>query len=103
LTGGSTPYRSEPVSADSVPVSFVKNEDARLVDLGTLSAATSASHVDDRCRSYCRRDWFDNARPLFHHGRIFALLGYELVEGAYDGDRVREVRRVDFAPRAARR
>jgi hypothetical protein len=45
-------------------------------------------------------DWYGNARPLFLRGRIFALLGYELVEGQVQGGRMRELRRVSFAPRA---
>ena len=33
-----------------------------------------------------------------YDGRIFALLGYELVEGRMIGGRIREVERVNFAP-----
>ena len=29
-------------------------------------------------------DWYGNARPLFLRGRIFALLGYEIVEGGIE-------------------
>jgi hypothetical protein len=46
-------------------------------------------------------DWYGNARPLFLRGRVFALLGYELVEGTLDDGRLRELRRVTFAPRTA--
>ena len=46
-------------------------------------------------------DWYGNARPLFLRGRIFALMGYELVEGAVADERIREVRRVSYAPRPA--
>ena len=55
--------------------------------------------VDDKCRASCV-DWYGNARPLFLRGRVFALLGYEIVEGAVDTGRIREVRRVNFAPQA---
>ncbi len=48
-------------------------------------------------------DWYGNARPLFLRGRIFALLGYEIVEGAVDGGRIRETRRISYAPRRRRR
>jgi hypothetical protein len=44
-------------------------------------------------------DWYGNARPLFLRGRLFALLGYELVEGRIDEGRMLERRRIDFAPR----
>jgi hypothetical protein len=43
-------------------------------------------------------DWYGNARPIFLRGRIFALLGYELVEGAVRRDAIREVQRANFAP-----
>ena len=41
-------------------------------------------------------DWYGNTRPLFVSQRVFALMGYELVEGALSGGRIYEVRRVDF-------
>jgi hypothetical protein len=53
--------------------------------------------VNDKCRASCV-DWYGNARPLFLHGRVFALLGYELVEGQIDDGRIREVRRINYAP-----
>jgi hypothetical protein len=31
-------------------------------------------------------------------GRVFALLGYELVEGTIRGDQIAESRRMSFAP-----
>ena len=43
-------------------------------------------------------DWYGNARPIFLGGRVFALMGYELVEGALAGGRISERRRVDFSP-----
>ena len=32
------------------------------------------------------------------HGRIFALLGYELVEGRLEEGRIQEFRRINYAP-----
>ena len=52
---------------------------------------------DDGCRVSCV-DWYGNARPIFLGDRIFALMGYEIVEGRLEGDGVQEVRRADFAP-----
>ena len=60
-------------------------------------AARSDKAVDDACRASCV-DWYGNARPLFVHGRVLALLGYEIVEGALDDGRMRELRRVSYAP-----
>jgi hypothetical protein len=53
--------------------------------------------VDDDCRVSCV-DWYGNAHPLFLGGRVFALLGYELVEGAVADGRIAEVRRMDLTP-----
>jgi hypothetical protein len=39
---------------------------------------------------------------LFVGDRVFALLGYELVEGRIEGGDVRETRRVDFTPSIVR-
>jgi hypothetical protein len=44
-------------------------------------------------------DWYGNSRPIFIEDRIFALLGYELVEGKARGRSIREVRRVNFTPK----
>jgi hypothetical protein len=41
-------------------------------------------------------DWYGNARPIFYRGRIFALMGYELVEGAVDGDALGERSRTNY-------
>jgi hypothetical protein len=47
---------------------------------------------------WLNRDWYGNARPLFLRGRIFALLGYEIVEGTLTEGDVRETRRINYAP-----
>jgi hypothetical protein len=61
-----------------------------------LKARAGGALADD-CRASCI-DWYGNARPIFIGERVFALLGYELVEGGFDRDRIRERRRVDFSP-----
>jgi hypothetical protein len=76
-------------------VLFVENDALRFRDLGSLDAR--AAQRDDRCKASCV-DWYGNARPLFLGGRVFALLGYEIVEGRVAGGRVVEVRRGTFAP-----
>ena len=78
-------------------VLFLKNDALRLSPLGALGARPEAS-ADDGCRASCV-DWYGNARPLFLQNRVFALLGYEIVEGGLDGGAIREKRRVSFAPR----
>lgn len=82
---------------ESAAILFLRNESLNLGEVGKLGAQSERA-VDDRCRASCV-DWYGNARPLFVRGRVFALLGYELVEGAVDDGRMRERRRISYAPR----
>lgn len=86
---------ADPLRHGSASVLFLRNRGMRLSELGELAARPAV--VDDACAASCV-DWYGNARPLFLRGRIFALMGYELVEGAEAGGRLRETRRVSFAP-----
>jgi hypothetical protein len=83
----------------SAAIIFLRNEAFQLGVVGELDAE-SEKVVDDRCRASCV-DWYGNARPLFLRGRMFALLGYELVEGKLDQGRMIEVRRINYAPQAS--
>jgi hypothetical protein len=80
----------------SMSMLFLRNDALRLRELGELPADTAVA-PDDVCRVSCV-DWYGNARPIFLRGRVFALMGYELVEGAMEGGRIRERRRVSFSP-----
>lgn len=82
---------------ESASVLFLRNQSLNLSELGELESRPEKSS-DDGCRASCV-DWYGNARPLFMRGRIFALMGYEIVEGSLDGGRIRETRRANFAPR----
>jgi hypothetical protein len=62
--------------------------------LGSL-ASQSRGRVNDSCVVSCV-DWYGNARPIFFRGRVFALMGYELVEGTLEGGRLRETTRISF-------
>ena len=84
----------------SAGVLFLKNKKLKLEELGSLDA-TSGSPPADHCRASCV-DWYGNARPLFLKNRVFALLGYELVEGRVSAERIEELRRVSFAPGGGR-
>src|SRR5262249_8029431 len=81
---------------ESASVLFLRNDALHLSDLGALESHPNGS-PNDGCRASCV-DWYGNARPLFLHNRIFALLGYEIVEGELDRGHIREVRRTSFAP-----
>jgi len=80
---------------ESAAVFFLANGGRTFQPLGALEAHPDAA-LDDACKASCV-DWYGNARPLFFDGRVLALLGYELVEGRRRGDRIVELRRVDFA------
>jgi hypothetical protein len=79
----------------SASLLYLKNQSLNLSELGTLDA--QAGNVNDNCRASCV-DWYGNARPLFLRGRVFALMGYEIVEGRLQGGRILEANRVNFAP-----
>jgi hypothetical protein len=81
---------------DSAAILFLKNEGLNFSQMGELEARANAS-ANDGCRASCV-DWYGNARPIFVKGRIFALLGYEIVEGRLAKDRLREMRRVNYTP-----
>jgi len=77
-------------------VSYVSfDAGGRLTDSGLLRG-TSPKHPDYVCEVSCI-DWYGNTRALFIRGRVFALSGTELIEGALD-DRgeVRERQRVNL-------
>lgn len=81
----------------SAAILFLRNDGLHFEEAGEL-AARSDRAVDDACRASCV-DWYGNARPIFVRGRVLALLGYEIVEGTVDDGRMRELRRVSYAPR----
>jgi hypothetical protein len=78
---------------------FVRRQDRRLSGFGRLASLDKVDR-DDGCQASCV-DWYGGARPIFLGDRVFALLGYELVEGDASGGEIRETRRIDFAPTPA--
>ena len=79
---------------DSAAIVFMHSRSLALADAGMLASALRA--VDDACRASCV-DWYGGARPLFVGDRVFALLGYEIVQGTMMGGRMTELRRASFA------
>ena len=63
---------------------------------GDLDAADKvvSSPAGYQCEVSCV-DWYGNSRPIFIGERVFALSGFELIEGALSGDRIIEVARID--------
>ncbi|HEU5460146.1 MAG TPA: beta-propeller domain-containing protein, partial [Pyrinomonadaceae bacterium] len=81
---------------NSAAILFLKNDSLHFREVGELGSEPDKA-VDDKCPASCV-DWYGNARPLFLRGRVFALLGYDIVEGRLDTGRMQEVRRLNFAP-----
>jgi len=93
IGGGESAARQ--LRRESASLLYLRNEALALSALGTLDARGGAA--EDRCKASCV-DWYGNSRPLFLRGRVFALMGYEIVEGRVAGGGIRELRRVSFAP-----
>jgi hypothetical protein len=86
-------------NSESSDLSFVALSPAKaLAAAGELAARTGQAARGYRCDVSCF-DWYGNSRPVFTGGRIFALLGTELVEGRMDGGRIRELTRLDLTGR----
>jgi hypothetical protein len=93
-SGGAQGYRQ--LYDESASVLYLRNEHLKLDPIGSLHAQRGGS-INDNCKASCV-DWYGNSRPIFLRGRIYALMGYELVEGALNGSGIQEVRRISFAP-----
>jgi hypothetical protein len=77
----------------SAEVAFLAVDQLRFTALGGLAAQQAST--DDHCEVSCV-DWYGNARPIFLRDRVFALLGYELVEGRIDAAAMHEIGRESF-------
>jgi hypothetical protein len=84
----------------SAAILFLRNRGLSFDEIGEMEA--KSFNNNDGCRASCV-DWYGNARPLFVRNRVFALLGYEIVEGSVDRGRMQEVRRINYSPGAFRR
>ncbi|MEP6717588.1 MAG: beta-propeller domain-containing protein [bacterium] len=81
----------------SAAILFLRNDSLHFEEVGELASLPDKA-LDDACRASCV-DWYGNSRPLFVRGRVLALMGYEIVEGSVAGGLMRELRRVNYAPR----
>ena len=77
---------------------YLRNRSLALSELGTLDS--HPANAGDGCRASCV-DWYGNSRPLFLRKRVFALMGYEIVEGRLLADKIVEAGRISFAPGTA--
>jgi len=87
---------------------FLRTHELDFQSLGDLQARPESA-MNDGCRASCM-DWYGNARPIFIGERMFALMGYELVEGRLERggwigvrrERLNERRRINFGAIASR-
>ena len=85
----------------SSDVSFVSFDAAgQLSDSGAIRGM-SPRHPDYQCEVSCI-DWYGNTRAVFIRGRVFALSGTELIEGALEAGAVHERQRVNLTDPVAR-
>jgi hypothetical protein len=98
MHAGQPGYRQ--LHSPSASVLYLRNQSMQLSELGSLSSQPGIG-TNDNCRASCV-DWYGNSRPLFLKNRIFALMGYELVEGRVLGSQMVETRRISYAPGAER-
>jgi hypothetical protein len=97
IIGGEQRTMRHQLRKTSASVLYVRNQSLSFSEIGTLDARAAGGN--DGCRASCV-DWYGNSRPLFIRGRVFALMGYEIVEGQVERDGIAEVRRVNFSPLA---
>jgi beta propeller domain-containing protein len=96
IIGGGEPAGQQ-LRKESAALLYLRNRGLSFSELGTLQARPTAAERNDGCRASCV-DWYGNSRPLFVGGRVFALMGYEIVEGAATEERIVETRRISFVP-----
>jgi hypothetical protein len=92
IIGGGERTMRHQLRRTSASVLYLRRD---FTELGTLEARSDGA--DDGCHASCV-DWYGNSRPLFLRNRVFALMGYELVEGRLVADKIVETARVSFNP-----
>lgn len=82
--------------SESSELSFIAIASSKTLDhAGELALKGRQPARGYACKVSCV-DWYGNSRPIFTGGRIFALMGTELVEGSMTRGRIGEVARVDL-------
>jgi hypothetical protein len=81
---------------NSSGVTFLLDDGRDFARFGVLETSQDRDS-EDGCVASCT-DWYGNARPIFVGERIFALMGYDLVEAATRGTHLVEKARTTFAP-----
>ena len=85
-------------NTESASVIFVRNRHLSLEIAGSLDASLTVE--EDNCLVSCV-DWYGNARAIFSGARVFALMGYEVIEGRSGAEgQITETQRLNFNPAA---
>jgi hypothetical protein len=85
------------ITEPTASLQFYGFDQGRLSHVGEL---LSSPKREDGCEVSCDPfDWFGDSRAIFIGDRIYAFIGYELVEARLEQGRIRETRRIDFTPR----
>lgn len=82
---------------ESAKVIYLWADKGQFSPLGELNSLETTNN--DGCVFSCA-DWYGNSRPIFWKDRVFALLGYELVEGSIVDKAIKEIGRLNFKPSA---
>jgi hypothetical protein len=82
--------------SEASDLSFLtRDRNGNLSRAGDLQVKADKPMEGYRCEVSCI-DWYGNTRPIFYDGRIFGLLGAELVEARLEGGQMREMQRLNI-------
>jgi hypothetical protein len=79
----------------SAEVLFLRVNNLTFREIGSLAAHPPTGAVTDQCVASCA-DWYGNARPIFYRSRVYALMGYELVEANVAPSHLSERSRLNY-------
>ena len=82
--------------SNSSQIAFMERDiEGDLSSIGELGDGEENVHEAYDCEVSCV-DWYGNSRPVFTNGRIFALSGTQIVEGAIENGRISEIGRLNL-------
>jgi hypothetical protein len=90
--GGLTWSSNESNTSD---ISFINVSPTALTEAGRFTVNGREPSNGYQCEVSCI-DWYGNARPIFTGGRIFGMMGTELVEGRMERGQMQTIHRLDL-------
>jgi hypothetical protein len=76
-------------------ISFINVSPTALTEAGRFTVNGREPSNGYQCEVSCV-DWYGNARPIFSAGRIFGMMGTELVEGRMERGQMQTIHRLDL-------